>query len=771
VHGGGALVASGKPKRTLAGARYEDQFLDRERSEVPVATRSDFVGRRRQLQGALQAFRAGEGVLVHGMGNGGKSSLAARIASRMTRHRTVVVFEHYDAATVLDRLIDAVPARDKDRYRTAWRDQVLDREGLLVDALEDLLTGPLHEHPTLLIIDDLERILADPMPSDAGGTPMQAAYRQTYLAVLNAFARANTDSRLLLTSRYRFTLPDARGRDAAAALRCVHVPPMTTLEQRKQWSAKMRELTEDQQRQIEANLVLRALQAAEGNPGLFSALAVPILHAESAAAEAALAAIEHFQVHGVAPEEIRERIERGVAQDAGNAMVAFFKRMAFAKYRAALSAQQAQLLSASCLFANRVAVPRLAVEAAGAAAGVADAAEALDRLLGLGLVDDYARVAEVAHVAVNPHARPLVALDSAQTPALASAAVAPFAAALKTDQDGEFMADSRVEELARLALLASPVNVVVLNNAVAVAARRKFRLEHEASHALETLLQPALARLDAEGGAVSSHFAGVLFDCADRLGNMQLRQRALAVMNTSDARGVQRGYELFRLAGDQARSHPQEAASLYAQAAEIFRAAGRDREMAVATGGVADILQARGQLDEALRIRQEVQLPVYERLGDVRSKAVTQGKIADILQARGQLDEALVLHEQRLAVFQQLRDIDGIAHTKYSMAAIRLQQPDSLSSNLQKIFTDLHESFSILCKLQRLDGVGHVGELLAQVLAMGGLRDQALQVLDLVETAFEKLGHAARLEGAKRLRAVIKEQGLGSATDGEVAAT
>jgi hypothetical protein len=53
-------------------------------------------------------------------------------------------------------------------------------------------------------------------------------------------------------------------------------------------------------------------------------------------------------------------------------------------------------------------------------------------------------------------------------------------------------------------------------------------------------------------------------------------------------------------------------------------------------GKIADILQARGQLDEALRIYQEEELPVYERLGDVRAKAITMGKIAGILQARGQ---------------------------------------------------------------------------------------------------------------------------------------
>ena len=54
------------------------------------------------------------------------------------------------------------------------------------------------------------------------------------------------------------------------------------------------------------------------------------------------------------------------------------------------------------------------------------------------------------------------------------------------------------------------------------------------------------------------------------------------------------------------------------QKVEVDRGRGEDRGVAMAEGLVADVLQARGQLDEALRIRQEEELPVYERLGDVR---------------------------------------------------------------------------------------------------------------------------------------------------------
>ena len=90
-----------------------------------------------------------------------------------------------------------------------------------------------------------------------------------------------------------------------------------------------------------------------------------------------------------------------------------------------------------------------------------------------------------------------------------------------------------------------------------------------------------------------------------------------------------------------------------------------------AMGKIADILQARGQLDEALKIRNEEQLPVYDRLGDVRERAVTTGKIADILQARGQLDEALkIRNEEELPVYERLGDVRSRAVTMGQIADI-----------------------------------------------------------------------------------------------------
>jgi hypothetical protein len=173
---------------------------------------------------------------------------------------------------------------------------------------------------------------------------------------------------------------------------------------------------------------------------------------------------------------------------------------------------------------------------------------------------------------------------------------------------------------------------------------------------------------------------------------------------------------------------------------------------------LAELKKMRGELDEALRIRTEEQIPVYERLGDVHSKAVTQGRIADILQARGDLDEAFALHQERLPAFERLGDIDGIAHVRFATARLRLARGEHERGGIQAIYDDLAGPYEILRRLGRPDGIGPVGLLLAQVLAIGGHRDEALAVLDEAEAAFAKLGQTAAIEQVRERRRLIAEQ-------------
>jgi len=75
------------------------------------------------------------------------------------------------------------------------------------------------------------------------------------------------------------------------------------------------------------------------------------------------------------------------------------------------------------------------------------------------------------------------------------------------------------------------------------------------------------------------------------------------------------------------------------QAFAIYRDNDDQRSTAVIQGQIADILQKRGQLDEALCIRTQEELPVYERLGNVHGILACRTKIALTLLARQETDE------------------------------------------------------------------------------------------------------------------------------------
>lgn len=103
---------------------------------------------------------------------------------------------------------------------------------------------------------------------------------------------------------------------------------------------------------------------------------------------------------------------------------------------------------------------------------------------------------------------------------------------------------------------------------------------------------------------------------------------------------------------------------------------GDPRTYIVTQGQIADVLQARGEWEEALRIRREEELPVYELLGDQRSRAVTQSKIADALHALGQRQEAVrIYREQVLPVYQRLGEKRLLLVGRGNFASYLLQDP------------------------------------------------------------------------------------------------
>jgi tetratricopeptide (TPR) repeat protein len=882
--GGGPVCAAGASVRAIQKDVGYAAFLDKERQQVPVASAREFVGRRRQAQDIFRAYRDGRtGVLVHGMCNLGKSSLAARVANRMPSHQAVVIFGDYDPVSVFERLVAAVPPADRDNWRGQWGEAIAAKGAALADALEAMLTGPFGGSPILLIVDDLEKILEEPAPGTDAPQPVAltcgdtSEWRETLTAILQAFKTQGGASRLLLTSRYRFTLPDGPNDDLADTLLDVPLRPMGDTESDKQWCAASaaagqsgRELDDE-----DGALNRRVIAAARGNPGLQQTFCRPILNGETIAAEDAVAKVEHFLETGEVP------TDESAAQE-------FFQRMSFETYANALTEPQKTQLRAATLFSPDVPTPGAARAAAGAAAGVGDAGAALNRLSGLGLLTGWGEIGGVDHAAVDPLARPLVpgelSEDGAQT--LASAAILPLAKAWR-DEDGDFPVDPRSLEAARICLLGD-VPVDILDSAAVAAGDYLFRRQDDARAALD-LMKFALGAIDRQEVEPSPNFILMASNCAQRVGEtdvqIKLLERGLALQTSEEITiapilaahaeatfakdpdasfaVLDRATKLFSDVGDEralamtkgriadilARRGETEEALRIRRKEEmpVYKRLGGVRSIAVTMGKIADILSRRGETDEALRIRREEELPVYERLGDVREQAVAMGKIANILTGRGETEEALrifceetvpvferlgdvrslavtmgqvadiltgrgeteealrIRREEELPVYERLgdvrsfavgniadilsgrgetdealriqienilpvveamQDIDGIANVRFKCAQIRLRRGGHESGEAQTIADELSESFEITLKLQRADGIAASGILLGQVLAGGGLTEQALEVLDVSAVAFEKLEMQDELDEVRQLQEQIRADAADD-TDGE----
>jgi hypothetical protein len=111
------------------------------------------------------------------------------------------------------------------------------------------------------------------------------------------------------------------------------------------------------------------------------------------------------------------------------------------------------------------------------------------------------------------------------------------------------------------------------------------------------------------------------------------------------------------------------AQALFELALSALGSAGNSRLTVELAGRLADVLRAKGDLDGALRVRRERELPLYERLGDTQARAVTLGKIAELLEAVGAGDEASrIRHEEQVPVRERAGDADARRATELDIA-------------------------------------------------------------------------------------------------------
>lgn len=197
---------------------------------------------------------------------------------------------------------------------------------------------------------------------------------------------------------------------------------------------------------------------------------------------------------------------------------------------------------------------------------------------------------------------------------------------------------------------------------------------------------------------------------------------------------------------DQALERFKEAIEIDAERGDIHR-------LAVSRGHIADVFHARGELDEALRIRLEIEVPVYHHVEDLHSLAVTYGKIADIHQERGDFDTALrIRFEQELPVYKQLGDVHS--------SAIALGRIADVYQVRGEIDRSLHiRSTEQLPVFQRLGDVYEVAVTQGKIADLHQARHELEESLrirkDLEIPTYERLGDLRSLAAAKNNLAMV----------------
>ncbi|MGN9760566.1 tetratricopeptide repeat protein [Streptomyces sp. SD31] len=194
----------------------------------------EFVGRRAELRQLLGVLRDSDrgGVLIHGIGGVGKSTLTAELLHHLGPEAGLVVPVPAATAPTVDSVLETLRKRLVVRCVSAGlaEDDMLRRvAAMLADATpswrerwELIQQVVLPRLPVLLVLDNAEDLLVQ---SDGGWQPADPDLAD----LLAAWAAAAPRARLLVTSRYPFSLPNRMHR----RLTMHHLGPLSLAETRK----------------------------------------------------------------------------------------------------------------------------------------------------------------------------------------------------------------------------------------------------------------------------------------------------------------------------------------------------------------------------------------------------------------------------------------------------------------------------------------------------------------------------------------------------------
>ena len=680
-------------------SEIEQLFLDPDDATTPrVVRREDFVGRRRILQSSLRRLQGNDlGVLLHGMGGSGKTTVAKRLLERIadlqnSNYDTIFNFKQFDEGKLLQGLARHCAS-------DAGHEILNDKLPLMQKLTKFLKEGMNDKNRCLMfVLDDFDENLEE---NAFGAWVLKYEVVEPLMALVSAIARSGLRHRLIVTCRYDFNLPDV-----ALNARLFRVPlfSLRGVDLKKKCDRlagfQLPMLSREDAEPLVA-LQKQAIALADGNPRLLEWLAA------------------------ILPNDVLTEAQKQEVLDRMIAKQTEFREHILAE---TLLAQQSpdlrEMLRLGLVF--DLPVPELVF--AKVCEGVENLKVHRDRAKAIGLLEvngDLYRVPKI-----------LVELLS---PEFTQEIYATAARELYRVWYQEFLTSTEEQklEIHRLALLGDEKEIAVaINQSLAPNWNNKSSYR-EVVNICKSTLSITENYTTLHNLAIAEMNLGVMEDCIHHY------QRALELCPDDEAikekATIIHNFAIVKAQQGQV----EQAIALYQQSLEINERIGDVQGKAATLHQMAIIYAQQGRVEQAIALYQQ-SLEIQECIGNVQGKAATLHQMASIYADQGQVDQAIALYQQSVDIQERIGNVQGKAATLHQMAGIYAQQ-----GQVEQAIALYQQSLEIKERIGDVQGKAYTLHQMAGIYAQQGQVEQAIalyqQSLEIKERIGDVYGKAATL--------------------------
>ncbi|MBD2609980.1 tetratricopeptide repeat protein [Nostoc punctiforme FACHB-252] len=712
------------------------QFLDPDTQQVRVAKPSEFVGRRRTLQRCLKAIRTSLGVLIHGLGGVGKSTVTARLLERMVGYHRLVNFRQLDEDKLLKILAE--------QCTSEWGHEILNGKLPLMQRLTKFFTEGLNtkEQRFVFVLDDFEANLE----LRNGVYVLQPQVVDVLLALLKAMQNSQLPHKVIITCRYNFTLSELNHR--------LYREPLGALAGADLIKKYNRLDSFNGSWQFQPDLPERAKQAADGNPRLLEWLDKILQNSQNPTPPTApLPASEEGYMRGV------EMILQKMADKEKEFRENILAQVLLKQQTPALRQMLGKLL------VYELPVPLAAIspicEDISSWESHIQRAEILG-LLEVTLTNNTERLYRVPRIL-----SPLLEFPENPNGEELYKQAAQILYRLWWEE-AKGATELKELEIHRLALLGKDGEIAVkIASSLAEHLRNQSRFR-EATHLCKSTLEitknhsvlKEIAYCEHQMGEVDralTYYQQALNLCPAEdeqelasiyhcLGMLKANKgevdEAIALYNQSlsikerigNVQGIAATlHELGRMYAN--KGDVEQAIALYNQSLSIKERIGYVQGIAATLHELGRIYANKGDVEQAIALFNQ-SLEITERIGNVQTKAATLHELGRIYANKGDVDEAIALYNQSLELKERIGDVQGKAATLHQLGRIYANKGE-----VEQAIALYNQSLEITEHIGDIQGKAATLHSLGMIHAHRGEVDQAIALFNQSLEIKERIGN------------------------------